>query len=88
MADDSVLEAIENMILMPKKYDHRKMEPLHVSNKGDDKHDGKTPLRAVSSLKRLRELFKINNTELRFADTTTKLRVLSEIEKEKASDSS
>ena len=64
---DSVLEAIEKMIVEPKTYDHRTMEQLYVSDEGDDENDGKTPETAIYSLKRLRHLYK-NNTEVSLAN--------------------
>jgi hypothetical protein len=80
---DSVLDAIEKMIVEPRSYDHRTMQPLYVSSNGDDKKDGKTPETAIYSLKRLRELY-TNNIEIRFElDETARQRIIAELEEEK-----
>jgi hypothetical protein len=79
MAKDSVLDAIENMSVEPRRYDHTTMEPIFVSNDGDDKNDGKTRKTAIHSLKKVRQLWK-DNSELRITDGATRLRLLAAVE--------
>jgi hypothetical protein len=54
------------------------MQELWVSNMGDDKNDGETRDAAIYSLKRLRQLWRVN-TGLNFTDEPTRQRIVAEI---------